>query len=66
MSRARYLLLLLVVLLAAPVSSCHSTGNECDTCSSDDECDAGLSCASFSDGSRRCASGLGATTCTTR
>lgn len=65
MSRSRYLILLLV-LLAAPASSCRSTGDECDICTNDDECDAGLTCSSFSDGSKRCASGLGATTCTTR
>jgi hypothetical protein len=64
MTRTRYLLLLLA-LLAVPASSCRSTGEECDTCSSDDECKAGLSCSSFSDGSKRCASGLGATTCST-
>ena len=66
MRRSRYLLLLLVGWLAVPVSGCQSSGNECDTCSSDDDCDAGLTCSTFSDGSKRCASGVGATTCTTR
>ena len=65
MSRSRYLLLLLA-LLAVPVSGCRSTGGECDKCSSDDDCDPGLTCSSFSDGSKRCASGIGVTTCTGR
>jgi len=60
-SRGR--LLALVVLLAIGGAGCSE---ECDTCMSDDDCEAGLVCSSFSDGSRRCASGVGATTCRVR
>ena len=39
-------------------------GKECDTCSNDDDCASeGLVCVQFSNGSRRCGSGVGATTC---
>ncbi len=70
MTRTRRLLFLLV-LLALPASSCRSTGDECDRCSSDDDCRAPLVCSNFRDSSgnvvgKRCASGLGATTCRTR
>lgn len=56
----------LVMLLTLPLGSCGSSGDECDTCSSDDDCKAGLVCSTFSDGSQRCASGVGATSCRTR
>jgi hypothetical protein len=56
----------LLVLLTLPLGSCGSSGDECDTCSSDDDCKSGLVCSKFSDGSQRCASGLGATSCRTR
>jgi hypothetical protein len=56
----------LLLALALPMSSCGSDGGECDTCSSDDDCTAGLTCVSFSDGSRRCGSGLGETSCRVR
>jgi hypothetical protein len=56
------LLLLLTVLLPA----CGSSGDDCDSCSSDDDCKAGLTCSTFSDGSKRCASGVGATSCRVR
>jgi hypothetical protein len=56
----------LALLLALPMSSCGSSGEECDRCSSDDDCTSGLVCATFSDGSRRCASGTGATDCKVR
>jgi hypothetical protein len=58
--------LVLLVLLTLPLGSCGSGGDECDTCSSDDDCKAGLACSTFSDGSQRCASGVGATSCRTR
>jgi hypothetical protein len=64
MTRTRPLLVLLA-LLAIPVSSCRDTGSECDTCTGDDDCKAGLSCSTFSDGSKRCGSGRGSTTCST-
>lgn len=59
-------LLLLLLLLTLPMSSCRSTGEECDACSSDGDCKAGLACSTFTDGSKRCGSGMGATSCRTR
>ena len=64
--RKRILSWSLLLALALPLGSCGSSGEECDTCSSDDGCSGGLVCSSFSDGSRRCASGLGETSCTVR
>ena len=55
-----------LLMLALPFAGCGSTGDECDTCSSDDDCTAGLVCSTFGDGSRRCGSGLGDTTCRVR
>jgi hypothetical protein len=63
MRRSRVLLML--VLAAMPVIAC-SSGDECDTCSSDSDCRDGFFCTEFSDGSRRCGSGVGATTCRVR
>ncbi len=63
MRRSR--LLLMLVLAALPVIGC-SSGDECDTCSSDSDCRDGFFCTDFSDGSRRCGSGVGATTCRVR
>lgn len=59
--------LLCLLLLAAtfPLAAC-TKGDECSTCSSDQDCKQGFVCASFSDGSRRCGSGLGATSCRVR
>ena len=62
MFRRRWLLLLVLVLM--PLSSCTS-GGECDRCDSDDDCNSGFMCVSFEDGSRRCGSGEGTTTCRT-
>jgi len=56
----------LLMLLALPIGSCGSSGDECDKCSSDSDCKAGLFCTTFSDGSQRCGSGVGATSCRTR
>jgi hypothetical protein len=56
----------IALLLALPFAGCGSSGEECDTCTSDDDCKAGLVCTSFSDGSRRCGSGVGATSCRVR
>ncbi len=58
--------LVLSILLAIPAGSCHSNGNECDSCSSDSDCKSGLVCSTFSDGSKRCGSGVGATNCRVR
>jgi len=58
--------LALLLMLALPFAGCGSTGDECDTCSSDDDCKAGLVCSTFGDGSRRCGSGIGDTTCRVR
>ena len=65
MKRTR-LALGLLVLLTLPLGSCGSSGDECDTCSSDDDCKSGLVCSKFSDGSQRCGTGVGATSCRTR
>ena len=54
--------LLLLVLLVTPLLSC-TKGNECDTCGSDSDCKEGFFCTAFNDGSQRCGSGIGATTC---
>ena len=56
----------LLLLLALPFAGCGSTGEECDACSSDDDCKAGLVCSTFSDGTKRCGSGTGSTQCRTR
>lgn len=56
----------LVGLLALSLVGCHkdSTGQECDKCTVDDDCAAnGLVCVPFSDGTKHCGSGLGATQC---
>ena len=58
--------LALLLLLALPFAGCGSGGDECDPCSSDDDCTAGLVCSTFSDGSKRCGSGAGTTSCRTR
>jgi hypothetical protein len=58
-------MLLMLVLAALPVIGC-SSGDECDRCESDGDCKDGFFCTEFSDGSRRCGSGVGATTCRVR
>ena len=55
-----------LVLLALPIGSCGSSGQECDRCTSDTDCTSGLVCSSFSDGSHRCGSGQGETNCKVR
>jgi hypothetical protein len=55
----------LLVALALPLGSCGAEGEECDRCTSDSECKAGLVCSTFSDGSRRCGTGMG-TSCRVR
>jgi hypothetical protein len=57
--------LLLVMLLILPWLGC-TKGNDCDRCSSDEDCKEGFFCSTFSDGSQRCGTGTGATTCRVR
>ena len=64
MNLGRYLLALLI-LSSLPAAGCDSTGAECDSCSSDDDCTSGLVCSTFDDGSKRCGTGLG-TSCHVR
>jgi hypothetical protein len=63
MSRFRWLALML--LLALPLVAC-TKGNECDRCTTDADCTDGSLCTAFNDGSTRCGSGIGATTCRVR
>jgi hypothetical protein len=57
----RLLMLALPVFVCVPLLGC---GKECDVCESDDDCAAeGLVCVNFEDGSKRCGSGQGSTTC---
>jgi hypothetical protein len=58
--------LLLLSSLALRFAGCGTTGDECGSCSSDDDCKSGFVCSTFSDGSKRCASGLGSTSCKVR
>ena len=62
MRRSRFLLAAVLALL--PIVSC-TRGNECDRCETNDDCQDGLVCSTFSDGSMRCGTG-GATTCRVR
>ena len=63
MRRSRWLIA--VVLALMPIVSC-TKGNECDRCESNEDCQEGFTCSQFSDGSRRCGSGFGDTTCRVR
>ncbi len=55
----------LLLALALPMSSCGSSGEECDRCTSDRDCTGGLVCSTFDDGSQRCGTGMG-TSCRVR
>ena len=57
--------LLLILLLVLPWLGC-TKGQECDRCNSDEDCKSGFVCTAFSDGSKRCGTGVGATTCRVR
>jgi hypothetical protein len=57
--------LALLLQLALPFAGCGTSGEECDTCSSDDGCKSGLVCSTFDDGSKRCGTGSG-TSCRVR
>jgi hypothetical protein len=61
--RPRWRLALAVVGLA--LASCTKQ-DECETCSSDDDCKPGFVCSTFDDGARRCGQGTGATFCPMR
>jgi hypothetical protein len=68
MPRSRLPLILALVTL--PILAC-TKGDECDTCSSDADCKSGFVCSSFlnPDGtvnSKRCGTGVGASTCRVR
>lgn len=56
-TRGAWRLLAILGLLALPGLSCNS-GDECDTCSADEDCQAGFVCSTFSDGSQRCGGGV--------
>ena len=62
MRRSRFLLVALLALL--PAAGC-TKGDECDPCTTDEECQDGFVCSTFSDGSTRCGTG-GASTCRVR
>jgi hypothetical protein len=57
--------LLAVVLLSVTLAGCgESQGQECDPCVQDADCTTGgLVCVPFSDGTKHCGSGIGATQC---
>lgn len=57
--------LVLPVLVAVSLWSC-SNGDECQTCNQDSDCKTGFVCSTFSDGSKRCGTGTGATSCRVR
>ncbi len=66
MTRSRWLLCL-VLAVGVPLVGC-SEGEECDVCEVDADCKEGFMCVNFLDDeggidSRRCGSGIGATTC---
>ena len=66
MKQSRWLLAAVVALFPL-IGSCASTGDECDVCTADTDCKAGLVCASFAgETTKRCASGLGSTACRVR
>jgi hypothetical protein len=48
-----------------PAARC-TKGQECDTCSKDEDCEAGFVCSTFNDGSQRCGAGTGVTMCRVR
>jgi hypothetical protein len=68
MNRTRFRRLLVACVISFPlIGSCSSGGDECDVCTTDDDCKAGLVCASFTgEDTKRCATGLGNTVCRVR
>jgi len=55
-----------VVLIALTALIACTKGDECDKCTTDADCKEGFFCSDFNDQSRRCGSGVGATTCRVR
>lgn len=49
--------------LFCSAGTCSARLPECALCSEDRECAPGFVCSTFSDGARRCASSIGATSC---
>jgi hypothetical protein len=64
MRRARVLPAIVLAALTALIAC--TKGNECDKCTTDADCKEGFFCTDFNDQSRRCGSGVGATTCRVR
>lgn len=64
MRRSRTLMMI-AVLAVLPFAGC-TKGTECDRCETDEDCNDGLVCSTFSDDSKRCGSGFGDTTCRVR
>jgi hypothetical protein len=64
MRRTRVLPALILIALTGFIAC--TKGDECDKCSADTDCKEGFFCTDFNDGSRRCGSGVGATTCRVR
>jgi hypothetical protein len=66
MKKSRWLLLAVMAFFPL-IGSCASNGDECDVCTIDTDCKAGLVCATFGgETTKRCGSGVGATTCRVR
>jgi len=64
MRRARVLPAIVLAALTALIAC--TKGDECDKCTTDADCKDGFFCTDFNDQSRRCGSGVGATTCRVR
>lgn len=64
-TKRRLRVLGLLLALTLPISSCGTSGEECDRCTTDADCTGGLFCSTFDDGSMRCGTGMG-TTCRVR
>jgi len=64
MRRSRVLSAIILAALTGLIAC--TKGDECDKCSTDADCKQGFFCSQFNDGSHRCGSGVGATTCRVR
>jgi hypothetical protein len=66
MKQSRWLLLAVLGLFPL-IGSCASTGDECDVCTLDTDCKAGLVCSKFNgETTTRCGAGDGTTICRVR